>query len=164
MNKNDLMTQFANRLRMALIKADYASTRSTSGVNIIKFAAMTGHSAQICRKYLRGEAIPEPNKLIEIAKQLNVSPGWLLFGDCYSEKTEDNKITISKDLLHYIFSRTNALYVDKSVKKDEIPNFLLELTNNVSQIKTDNEQSKKVIDLALISLKHFFASTPEIVP
>jgi transcriptional regulator with XRE-family HTH domain len=156
MEKNKLIHKFAERLRDSLIKADYGSNRSANGVNINKFANMTGYSPQICRRYLRGEAIPEPNKLAEIAKELNVSPGWLLFGDCHASSADDeNKITINKDLLHYIFTHANNLYASEDNQKEMLPRFLLELTNNVSQIKADYEQSKKIIDLALFSVKTF---------
>src|SRR5580692_1281071 len=81
MEKVDLTKQFSYRLRDAMIAAGFNSQRSTSGVCIHKLAEITGYSVQICRKYLRGEAIPEPLKLAEIAAKLHVSPGWLLFGD-----------------------------------------------------------------------------------
>ena len=154
MQKTKITDQFAERLRTALIQAGYNSSRSSYGVNVNKFAAMTGYSAQICRRYLRGEAIPEPTKLAEIAEEINVSPGWLLFGDCHAKKDfEENKITISKDLLHYIFSHVDGLYRNQNTQKDILPQFLLELVNNISQINADNEQSKKIVDLALFSIK-----------
>lgn len=153
--KINLTKQFADRLRDAMIAAGYHSTRSTSGVDIHKLAEITGYSQQICRKYLRGQVIPEPAKLAEIATQLHVSPGWLLFGDSHSnDLIAENKITISKDLLHYIFSHANTLYhVERS--EGDVSNFLLDLTNDVSQINASEEQSKKIIDLALSSIKHF---------
>ncbi len=156
MEKGKLILQFADRLKTSLIKAEYSSNRSPYGVDINKFAKMTGYSPQICRRYLRGEAIPEPNKLAEIASELKVSPGWLLFGDSHSSKVDDeHKITISKDLLHYIFTHANNLYTNENTQKDILPKFLLELTNNVSQINADHKQSKKIIDLALFSIKNF---------
>jgi transcriptional regulator with XRE-family HTH domain len=156
MEKNKLINQFAERLRVSLIDGDYGSNRSAYGVNVNKFARMVGYSPQICRRYLRGEAIPEPNKLAEIAKELKVSPGWLLFGDCHTSNSDDeNKITINKDLLHYIFTHANNLYSSENTQREMLPKFLLELINNVSQIKADHEQSKKIIDLALFSVKTF---------
>lgn len=150
MEKTNLIKQFAHRLRDTLIAENYCSTRSTSGVDIHRFAKMAGHSPQICRKYLRGEAIPELNKLVEIASKLNVSPGWLLFGDSHANhQAEEHKITISKNLLHYIFTHANMLYQSERSHQDQLPNFLLELTKDVSQIAVNDEQSKKIIDLAL---------------
>ncbi len=150
-----LTQQFAERLRNAMSAAGFQSTRSTSGIDIHKLVEITGYSQQICRKYLRGEAIPEPAKLSEIAAKLNVSPGWLLFGDCHSNTQQvENKITISKDLLHYIFLHANSLYQTDSPEQD-LSNFLLELTHDVSQLNADDEQSKKIVDLAVSSVKHF---------
>jgi len=155
MQKVDLTKQFACRLRDTLIAAGYNSPRSTSGVDIHKLAEITGYSSQICRKYLRGEAIPEPAKLTEIAAELHVSPGWLLFGDCHDDiKASSKTITISKTLLHYIFSNAGELF-NKEDSEHEIPDFLVELTNDISQINANEDQSKKIIDLALSSARHF---------
>lgn len=155
MEKVDLTKQFSYRLRDAMIAAGFQSQRSISGVCIHKLAEITGYSVQICRKYLRGEAIPEPVKLVEIAMKLNVSPGWLLFGEGHDDQSlMSDKITISKNLLHYIFTRAANLY-NASRLEEEVPDFLLELINDISQINTNEEQSKKIIDLALSSVKHF---------
>lgn len=155
MEKADLIKQFANRLRDAMIAKGYHSTRSTSGVDLHKLVEITGNSPQICRKYLSGQVIPEPTKLAELAAKLSVSPGWLLFGDSHSNgNLVENKITISKDLLHYIFTHANQLYTAQ-LSDHEIPDFLLDLTNDVCQIETSDKQSKKIIDLALASAKHF---------
>lgn len=155
MEKVDLTKQFSCRLRDAMIAAGFNSQRSTSGVSIHKLAEITGYSVQICRKYLRGEAIPEPVKLTEIAAKLHVSPGWLLFGDAHSDhNTSDDKLTISKNLLHYIFMKAACLY-NGELKEQEVPDFLMELIKDVSQINANEEQSKRIIDLALASVKHF---------
>jgi transcriptional regulator with XRE-family HTH domain len=155
MEKVDLTKQFSYRLRDAMIAAGFNSRRSITGVSIHKLAEITGYSAQICRKYLRGEAIPEPIKLVEIAVKLQVSPGWLLFGDIYNGSAAlSDKIAISKNLLHYIFTRAGCLYNVPRLE-DEIPGFLIELIHDVSQINASEEQSKKIIDLALSSVKHF---------
>ena len=66
----------------------------------------------------------------------------------------ENKITISKDLLHYIFAHANQLYTAQA-SDHEIPDFLLDLTHDVSHINANDEQSKKIVDLALSSAKHF---------
>ncbi|CEK11749.1 helix-turn-helix domain-containing protein [Legionella hackeliae] len=155
MEKVDLTKQFANRLRDAMLAAGFNSQRSTSGVCIHKLAEITGHSVQICRKYLRGETIPEPLKLVEIASKLQVSPGWLLFGDSHGDAGfVSEKITISKNLLHYIFTQATNLYNTPRLG-DEVADFLLDLINNVSQINANEEQSKQIIDLALSSVKQF---------
>lgn len=155
-NKSHLNQQFARRLRDTLITKGYASTRSPSGVNMQQFAAMTGHSLQICRKYLRGEALPESSKLVTIATQLEVSPGWLLFGDCHGQHmNESNKITINKEILHYIYHHISALFQPQALNAQLRSDFFIELTQDVSRISDNPEQSKKIIDLALFSAKQF---------
>ncbi|MDP1603103.1 MAG: helix-turn-helix transcriptional regulator [Legionella sp.] len=151
MKKIDLTKQFAYRLRDAMLAANLNSQRSTSGVCIHKLAEITGYSVQICRRYLRGEALPEPVKLAEIAEKLNVSPGWLLFGD---RPYDSNQIVINKSLLKYIFTHAADLY-NASPNGEEVSDFLLALINDASQINASEDQSKKIIDLAMSSIKHF---------
>lgn len=155
MEKIDLTKQFACRLRDALIAAGFNSQRSTSGVNIHQLVEITGYSPQICRKYLRGQAIPEPAKLVEIAAKLHVSPGWLLFGDMSRDRNEStDTLTISKTLIRYIFERAYTLY-NSGRTQHEIADFLMELARDVSQINATDAQSQKIIDLALSSASHF---------
>jgi hypothetical protein len=101
------------------------------------------------------QALPEPAKLVEIAAQLNVSPGWLLFGDLHHDiHCSTDKITISRNLLQYMFERAKTLYTS-SRSKNEVSDFLMELATDISQINASEEQSKKIIDLALSSATHF---------
>lgn len=155
MDKLSLNQQFASRLKDAMISAGHYSSRSNSGVCINKLSEITEYSSQICRKYLRGEVIPEPTKLIEISQKLNVSPGWLLFGE-YNEQnnfSSEKKITISKNLLAHIFKSIKTLYEDHL--GHEVSNFVLDLINDVSQIEADEPQLEKIVDLTLSSIKHF---------
>jgi transcriptional regulator with XRE-family HTH domain len=155
MEKLDLTQQFAFRLRDSMIAAGFNSNRSPSGVSIQKLAQMTGYSIQICRKYLRGEAIPELMMVIEIATKLNVSPGWLLFGDAHNHKGgSKERITISRNVLHHLFTRAATLY-NGGIKEQEVPDFLLELIQDLNLINANETQSKKIIDLAMSSAKHF---------
>ncbi|MDP3269033.1 MAG: helix-turn-helix transcriptional regulator [Legionella sp.] len=155
MEKVDLTKQFSYRLRDAMISAGFNSQRSPSGVCIHKLAEITGYSVQICRKYLRGEAIPEPFKLVDVAAQLNVSPGWLLFGECHNNiDVGQNKVMLTKNLLRYLFSCTASLY-NGELLEQEVPDFLMDLINDINQINANEEQSKKIIDLAIASVKHF---------
>ncbi len=155
MEKLELTQHFAKRLYDSMIAAGHSSARSSSGVDIQKLAEISGHSLQICRRYLRGQAIPEPAKLTEIASKLHVSPGWLLFGDDQGDSTASSKsFTIRKNLIHYIFTCAGKLYNTKC-SDDEIADFLLDLTNDISKINATEEQSKQIIDLAMSSIKHF---------
>lgn len=155
MIKNNITVSFAERLRISLIKAGYTSNRSSTGVDIMKFANVIQYTPQICRKYLRGETIPEPQKLSEIAQHLQVSPGWLLFGDSHSfEALENHKITINKNILHHLFTHISQLCSPQN-SSDKLPNFWLELTEDLQEFNQNEEKSKKIIDMALSSYKHF---------
>ena len=57
-------------------------------------------------------------------------------------------------MLHYIFTKAACLYNGK-LMEHEVPDFLLELIRDISLINANEEQSKKIIDLALSSVKHF---------
>lgn len=153
MKKIDLGKQFASRLRDALLTAGLHSDRSISGVCIHSLSEMMGYSLQICRKYLKGETIPEPLKLIELATKLNVSPGWLLFGDLGqspSSNTED--YLINKNILHYIFEQAQSL--PQTLNPKPAANYLLELCKTLSQVNASKEDLIKMIDLAFSSLKY----------
>jgi hypothetical protein len=155
MEKINLTKQFAQRLRDSMIAAGFNSPRSISGVCIHKLSEITGYSLQICRKYLRGEALPEPLKVQEIAMRLNVSAGWLLFGNSLNiQNPSQDKISMSKPVLHYLFNKARLLY-NSSLKEEELSNFLIDLIQDLSLINASEEQSKKIIDLAFTSLKHF---------
>ncbi|KTD79320.1 helix-turn-helix domain-containing protein [Legionella waltersii] len=155
MDKFDLGKQFSSRLRDAMLAAGYNSNRSTSGVCIHKLAELTGYSLQICRKYLKGQAIPEPAKLVDIARKLQVSPGWLLFGDSpHVTQSCENRISIHREILHYIFCQAAYLYQDYGMENN-VPAFLMDLINDISLINGNEEQTKKIIDLSISSVKHF---------
>lgn len=155
MIKNSITVSFAERLRSSLINAGFNSSRSATGVDILKFAKTISHTPQICRKYLRGETIPEPAKLAEIASHLNVSPGWLLFGESHGKQDkESNKITINKNILHHLFIHINQLY-SKDGAYEALPNFWLELTEDLQDFSSQEDKSKKIIDIALSAFKHF---------
>jgi len=161
MIKTNPTQQFGDRLKEALINAGYHSPRSLSGIDIHMLVYITGYSSQICRKYLRNEALPEPAKLIEIAAALNVSPGWLLFGENFlTSPGQDNKdIKISKQKLHALYAKAAPLYQTepnlKEVTAKEIADFLIDLTQELSTIEASESQINKMIDLALASAMHF---------
>lgn len=154
MEKIELSKAFSQRLKDAMVEAGFDSQRSASGVSIQKLAEITGYSLQICRKYLRGEAIPEPGKLVELAGKLNVSAGWLMFGDEEQGKKQQNSICISKDLLRYILIEAGYLF-EKQHNAEEVSDFLLTLIDDLRQIEADEEQSRKIVQLALASIKQF---------
>jgi transcriptional regulator with XRE-family HTH domain len=151
---NSLTKQFSHRLREALIAAGHDSDRSISGVNLQKLVEITGYSIQICRKYLRGETLPDTKKIIEIAQALKVTPGWLLFAEVSPTLTSDHEVTIPKKLLQMLFAHIHKLYTTQKVPQD-ITDLLLSLADNLGQLKVDETQAIKIIEIAFSSMKYF---------
>ncbi len=154
-SENKFNEHFAKRLKDSMEKAGYASPRCAFGVSIHKLTEITGHSPQICRKYVRGEVLPDLNKLVTIASKLNVSPAWLLFGEHnIAHKNDPQQMILNKELLAYLFGQVRNLY-QSEFSTEEIVSFLIELINDLNHIDASINQSKRIIDLALNSIKHF---------
>lgn len=153
MSKQVIAAGFATRLHQAMINAGMQSSRSKSGVCIHSLTQLTQHSRQMCRKYLSGEALPEPHILIKLAEALHVSAGWLLFGELPNESGKQEQIKINKSLLHYILThqKNNSLTPNPVTKH----HFLLQLIQEISGLEGDETQLKKIIDLAFSSANQF---------
>jgi hypothetical protein len=145
MTNNLFNFAFASRLKTAMIQAGMNSQKSTSGIDIIKLSQKIGHSVQICRKYLKGEAIPEPSKILLIAETLNVSPGWLLFGDKYSHQHKDH-IIMHQEIFEYILYKSNLLH-KKQWNLEKINNFVTKLIIDLYPINASLDQQKQIVDL-----------------
>lgn len=148
-------TPFARRLKEAMINAGYHSDRSATGVNLQKLVEITGHSIQICRKYLRGDALPDIKKILEIATQLQVTPSWLLFGEGSLISKTDPQIIISRKLLFTLLTHAHDLYTT-SRDSNNIANHLLSLIDDISQLDIDEEKAIKVMQLSLTSISNLF--------
>ena len=157
--KSTILAQFANRLQEAMIAAGHTSQRSTCGIDINKLVDITGYSSQICHKYLRGEAMPEPLKIHDIAKKLNVSPGWLLFGNPVEKPVDfpHHYLHIHQDILRTLFEKAEVLY-KTGTSAAQRANLLTDLAHKISQLQLDKAQSDEIIDLALSAAIHFTPS------
>lgn len=67
---------FAERLRHALDRVDFASGRARTGALADRYAV----SRETARKWLTGLALPELARIIELAKDLDTSFEWLATG------------------------------------------------------------------------------------
>ena len=127
----------------------FSATRSPHGICMKSLATFTQASEQICRRYIRGEALPNYEKIINIAKELNVSPGWLLFGD---EKEKPKNRIIEEQLLDYILKSTHPLFPNNS---EDFAEFVIGLLKDIKDIHTSDENIYKLIDLAVGSIASF---------
>ncbi|KTD02342.1 putative transcriptional regulator [Legionella geestiana] len=160
MDPTVLPAAFAARLKDAMLACGHQSQRSTSGVCIHKLAEISGHSVQICRKYLRGETIPDPSKVLEIALKLGVAPGWLLFGELAGTfQIPPNSLVIDKTVLHHVFRRAVALCAVAPPSMN-IPLFLSDLVNDLANLEVEDSQSERIVDIAFSSAKYFNVPLP----
>ncbi|WP_423202348.1 transcriptional regulator [Legionella beliardensis] len=130
----------------------FTASRSPSGICIQTLSQFSGASEQICRRYIRGDALPDYEKIKEIAKHLNVSAGWLLFGE---NSTELQAQPIDEELLYYILKKSHQLYREDTDNADDYADFVLELIKEVRSIDTSKSNLLKIIDLAISSISSY---------
>ena len=148
--------EFSFRLVSAMKRAGHAESRSSSGISVRTLADVMDVSEQICRRYLRGDALPDYAKVIKIAQFLKVSPGWLLFGDQNDVLiAENNTLHIDEELLHYALEKSHVLYLQASDNSGDFPDFVLSLLKDISAIDANRDTLKKIIDLAVGSICSF---------
>ena len=162
MEKEDLKIKFANRLTQELKNKGLISNASSSGVQVIQMAKAINCSSQMVRRYVLGEALPDYFVAIKIAEWLGVSPGWLIFGDEFNGFNNDSnnqeQIKIEKEVLEYALENLIPL-INSSKNQKEIISFIVSILFDASYISADNQKIKKIIDMAVNSVKHFSQTT-----
>lgn len=147
--------KFANRLVDAMRSNGHSASRSPNGICMKTLSEFAGASEQICRRYIRGDALPDYDKVINIAACLKVSPGWLLFGEQEAPSVIHQSNIINDDLMHYILKESQALYRDEAGGLDDYADFVMGLIREVREIDTSNENLEKIINLALGSISSY---------
>lgn len=153
---NRIMANFSKRLVESLEKKGFTSTRSRSGVDFSKLAKAVDCSNQMTRKYALGQALPDAETVLKIAHYLDVSPGWLLFGENTTvslEKTQSELIGIDYELLRYILTKIIPL-VDAN-NTDEVINFTMDIVYDASHLNAELKTILKIIDMSISSAKRF---------
>ena len=146
---------FSKRLIDAMKSNGYTASRSPSGICIQTLSKFAGASEQICRRYIRGDALPDYEKVKDIALNLGVSAGWLLFGEQDAFKLQPQPKQVDADLLHYILTRSHHLYQKETGNTDDYADFVLGLIRDVREIDTSKENLLKIIDLAISSISSY---------
>lgn len=145
---------FSSRLINAMKSNMHIAARSPNGICVKKLSEFAGASEQICRRYIRGDALPDYEKVIKIANALNTFPGWLLFGEEPVSNKQQPK-AIDDDLLHHILNKSHFLYKGEAVNTDDYADFVLELIRDIREIDTSKENLKKFIELAISSISSY---------
>lgn len=146
---------FSNRLIDAMKLNGHIASRSPNGICIRTLAELSGASEQICRRYIRGDALPDYEKVIKIAEHLNTRAGWLLFGEEQTTNAAPQPKSIPDDLLHYIVSKSHRVYRDETEETDDCADFVLELVRDVREIDTSKEILEKIINMAVNSISSY---------
>jgi transcriptional regulator with XRE-family HTH domain len=150
---NEQFQEFSNRLIQTLKNKGYTASRSPNGICIKTLAEFTGASEQICRRYIRGIALPDYEKIKQLAHHLDVNAGWLLFGEETNEVSKEPEL--NEILLHYILKHSHHLYPPTTGGNDDYANFVLGLLTEVREINTSEDNLLKIIDLALSSISSY---------
>ena len=143
--------QFSTRLIEAMLANGHSTSRSPSGICMKTLSVFTGASEQICRRYIRGDALPDYEKISKLATNLKISPGWLLFGE---EKMPRN-VKLEENVLHYILKHIHSLYPVSQMGHSDYADFVLELFREVRSIDTTENNLLKIIDLAIGSISSY---------
>lgn len=152
MDRSKLASNFSERLNLKLKEFGLHSKRAESGVQLTELSKVAGVSYQMARKYSLGLALPEPDVAIKIAQWLNISSGWLIFGEDNQQNGNNHTclVNIDKDLLAYILETTFKKF-SLNHSQMNIVDYLLEVIYDASHLNTNPETTKQIIDMMLSS-------------
>lgn len=148
----DRYKDFANRLINTMKEKGHATSRSSHGICIRTLAKCAGVSEQICRRYIRGNALPDYEKIIDISNFLEVSPGWLLFGEQNNRIKTTSTNQMDDKLLHYLLKKSYSLYREQFDNSDDYADFVMELARDIRKIDISLDNLYKIIDIAVSSI------------
>lgn len=153
MERTNFVKNFSKRLNSSLQKEGYSSNRSKIGIEVNQLSKVAGVSYQMARKYTLGMALPDYHIIPRIAKWLNVSSSWLLFGEkepVVPEHKSSTLIEIEIELLNYILRKCIVLFPSTN-EADKIINYIVTVIYDASHINADNKTILKIIDMMLSS-------------
>lgn len=142
----------------------HISDRSRAGVKLDQLAEVCGCTPQMVRRYVLGEALPDIDITVRIAQWLDVTPGWLLFGDnrpVLNFIPYTDHIHIEADVLEYILLKTAPLY-NLNQEKQDLVSFVMEIIQEVTQLAADKKAMLKLIDVSVSSALRFQQQTVEV--
>ncbi|MEI6094901.1 MAG: helix-turn-helix transcriptional regulator [Gammaproteobacteria bacterium] len=135
-------TSFGARLKLAMINNGFNSHRSPYGVDISRLARITQHSPQICRKYLKNTALPSKETVLRLSEALNVSPGWLLFGESSSQ--HKNFVSLSPALLRCVIEEGFAVQHHFKSNHD-FADFLMHIVEKIQKFDLPDLEIRQII-------------------
>lgn len=155
--REHLVHQFSHRLITLMKQSNLGSAKSKAGVKLNKLVEVSGCSHQMARRYVLGQALPDIDIICKIAKWLNVSPGWLLFGeggDLTNSAEAKNLIQIEPQMLTHLLSKCAKLFNITS-NTDELVRYIMDIINDVIHIEAEPKEIIKIIDMSINSIFRF---------
>lgn len=137
-----------------MIKKGHASRTATCGVSPAALSKAIDCYTEMALRYLDGRSIPAPDVVLKIADWLEVDPAYLLFGKQENQFMFLNKILIDKDIIDYTLKKIIPL-IKQTNNELEIVSFFSSILSDVSLINMENDELKKVVDLAVKSTSFF---------
>ena len=137
-----IQTSFGARLKLAMIQKGFSSNRSPYGVDVSRLSDITKHSPQICRKYLKNTALPSFETIMRLSEALNVSPGWLLFGD--GSPQYKNLISLSPALLRSVIEEGLAVQAHFKSNHD-FADFLMHIVEKIQRFDLPEVDIRQII-------------------
>lgn len=135
-------TSFGTRLKLVMIQKGFSSNRSPYGVDVSRLSDITKHSPQICRKYLKNTALPSFETIMRLSEALNVSPGWLLFGD--GSPQYKNLISLSPALLRSVIEEGLAVQAHFKSNHD-FADFLMHIVEKIQRFDLPEVDIRQII-------------------
>jgi transcriptional regulator with XRE-family HTH domain len=154
MNIKKYNLEFSERLREIMLKKGYGSRSAAHGVSPIAISKAIGCYNEMSLRYLDGRSVPTPDIALKISEWLEISPAYLLFGEQENKHSFDNKIHIDKDIIEYTLKKIIPL-IKQSNNESEIISFFNSILSDISLINMDNDELKKVVNLAVKSTSFF---------
>jgi transcriptional regulator with XRE-family HTH domain len=157
LEREHLVQSFSRRLTQLIQNKGLGSEKSKAGVKLKELAEVSNCSHQMARRYAMGDALPDIDVTFKIAKWLQVSPGWLLFGEestIPNNINQKNLIQIEPDLLEYILVKCAPLFL---ITKDtqELISFIMDIINDTTYIEADKKDILKIVDISIKSVMRF---------
>ena len=133
---------FGTRLKLVMIQKGFSSNRSPYGVDVTRLSEITQHSPQICRKYLKNTALPNKETIMRLSEALDVSPGWLLFGEDTSRHKD--LVSLSPALLRSVIEE--GLAVQAHFKSNHyFADFLMHIVETIQKFDLPDLEIRQII-------------------
>ena len=143
-------TSFGARLQLAMIQKGFSSNRSPYGVDVTHLSKITQHSPQICRKYLKNTALPSFDTIMRLSEALDVSPGWLLFGEDTSHK---ELVALSPALLRSVIEEGLAVQAHFKSNHD-FADFLMHIVETIQKFDLPDLETRQIIRCMTSSIEY----------